>query len=194
AELVDVLLEQEDPEEQSELLGIGRDQRRLADLREIAAEIGGARPDRPETRPRLEGRTVLDADRRRRAEHGGVRRVIEGPEHPRDVGQRRPLAAPLAVRARRLAFEIDAYEIEARVEDLTEVEIALAANALRRELPPCQLAEEVQHRVLRLEHGDRVGPDRLGYRLQALAEQAVRAVRQVPHRLIARALVERGER
>src|SRR5947209_10012880 len=59
----------------------------------------------------------------------GVRRVVEGTQHARDVAQCAALDAPFAQRPRRLALEIDDHEIIARVKYLPEVIVAMRTDA-----------------------------------------------------------------
>src|SRR4051812_9654851 len=62
-------------------------------------------------------------------EQDGVRRVMEGAQHPGDVPQRAALDAALAQWPRRLAFEVDDDEVVAGVQDLPEVIVAVRADA-----------------------------------------------------------------
>ena len=59
---------------------------------------------------------------------GRVADVIEGAQHAGHVAQRRRPELALADRARRVALEIDDHEVAAGIEDLAQVEIAVAAD------------------------------------------------------------------
>ena len=59
-------------------------------------------------------------------------RVAERSQHAGDVAQRRLRHAPLGDRPRRLALEIDEEDVAVDLEHLSEMEVAVRANAFAR--------------------------------------------------------------
>src|SRR6266851_1062895 len=86
----------------------------------------------PEPRSVLQLRRILGAQDSRSlslTEDRGVRRVVERAQHARDVAQCAAFDPPLAQRPRRLAFEVDDHEVVARPQHLSEVIVAVRADA-----------------------------------------------------------------
>src|SRR5262249_7472092 len=111
-----------------------------------------------------------------------------------DVLQRRALAASLGERARRLALEVDDDEVLAGIEDLPEVEVAMAADAAGGDLALQERVKDLQHARLEHDGAPHALGKRLGKRLEALARQLEDARLEIAQRLIHRALHQRGER
>src|SRR5205085_3492378 len=115
AELVDGLLELEDPEQPLEAL-TRRDQARV-DLGQVAVHEEAARLLLPAL-----GRPSASLELGRRG------RVGERAQHPRHVAERRALASALGERPGRLALEVDHDPVGARPEHLAEVVVAVVAD------------------------------------------------------------------
>ena len=84
-------------------------------------------------RPARSSSRALLAAHRAPGDHLGDRgagRVVERTQHAGDVAQRRSLEAAFAERARRFAFEVEDDEVATRVQHLTEVQVAVDADAL----------------------------------------------------------------
>src|SRR5712692_6483897 len=69
-------------------------------------------------------------------EQCSVRRIVERAEHARHVSQRRTLNPSLAEWTRRFALEVDDDEIFPGIEHLSQMVVAVAANAHGRNFSP----------------------------------------------------------
>ena len=109
-DLVQRLLEQEQPQQRVGMRGVLRIPRRPWDGGLVSLHEGVGDGGRPFLRPLRLGRS---------------RRIGERPQHARDVPQRRMLRPPLRQRTHRLALEIDDEEVAARHQHLTQMVVAM---------------------------------------------------------------------
>src|SRR3954468_7958175 len=130
-DFVERFFEQMRVEQHLQLVTRLRQMRGVAAFGEVRAQEGAAHPSIPEIRSTLHRCLILGTDDRmlRLSEQHGMRRVMEGAQHPGDVAQGAALDAALAQWPRRLAFEIDDDEVVASVQDLPKEIVAVRADA-----------------------------------------------------------------
>src|ERR1700683_5256378 len=119
------------------------------------------------------------------------RRLSERAQLPADVAQGRALAPPFRQLTRGLALEVDDDEVLAGVEHLAEMQVAMRTLTRDRQ---AMLQERIEARAdLVLVIEDRLRPrlQLLGQYTHSAAELAHHAAKQIAHRLVDRALIER---
>src|SRR5246127_5542337 len=78
---------------------------------------------------------------------GGITGVIKGPDHSRDVAERRPLAPAFGERPGRLALEVDDEKVVLNDDHLAEMEISMIPGLLGLDLVRHQDADQPEETV-----------------------------------------------
>src|SRR5262249_32279763 len=124
------------------------------------------------------------------AEENRVRHAIERTDHRGQVPRRVPFDSPLADRYLRITLEVDDHEIVARVHQLTQMIIAVAADAPAAERLIDKPTESSQHCVLLRQQLVHEVPNCLGKERAARGQSSEKLMSQVANRLIDRALIK----
>src|SRR6266545_1216840 len=157
AELVDGLLQQHSVEQDLDLPPGPGEEGALRGCLHVGAKEGSRHPLVPEKDPRLEEGGVLLRRGSDPSEQPRVGRVVERSEHPGNVAKGRSLDAPLRQRPCRFPFEVDDHEVLSRVQDLTEVEVAVHPDPLGVDLGLQEPAEPPPHGALQVQELDGLG-------------------------------------
>src|SRR5690606_14085070 len=190
-QLVGALVQQVEIQQDLELRRLTRDERRALRRLQIPPEERRGDPALPQGAPLLQTWDVIRAQVPML--DGAHDSVVDGPQHPAHVVQRRALQAPHTEGQRGLPLEVDDVEVLARVEHLPQVVVPVAADARRLDLLPRDPAQQLIEVALRLEDPLRQGAHLVREAAPSPPQQLERRGEARPGGLIERALVQGRE-